>query len=100
MRVPRLFNDPAGPATRCSGLPDGENDMTDTQSIKNEIAEFLDRKAIHLDDSQLLSDLVPDSFLLVELYVHLQHKFGVEISSDEAAVIGTVGELAERIANG
>ena len=74
--------------------------MTDTQSIKNEIAAFLDQKVSRLDDSLPLSELVPDSFLLVELYVHLQHKFGVEISSDEAAVIATVGELAERMARG
>lgn len=71
--------------------------MTDAQAIKNEIAEFLDQKAGRLDESTMLNELVPDSFLLVELYVHLQHKFRVEISSDEAAVIGTVGELVDRI---
>lgn len=74
--------------------------MTDTQSIKNEIAGFLDQRVGRLEDSTLLSELVPDSFLLVELYVHLQHKFGAEISSDEAAVIATVGELVERVAKG
>jgi len=71
--------------------------MTDADSIKDEIAVFLDRQASRLDDSTMLSELVPDSFLLVELYVHLQHKFGAEISSDEAAVIATVGELVDRI---
>lgn len=71
--------------------------MTDSQSIKNEIAAFLDQRVSRLDDTAMLSDLVPDSFLLVELYVHLQHKFGVEISSDEASVITTVGQLVDRI---
>jgi acyl carrier protein len=71
--------------------------MTDADPIKAEIAVFLDRQADRLEDSTMLSELVPDSFLLVELYVHLQHKFGAEISSDEAAVIATVGELVERI---
>jgi len=71
--------------------------MTDRQSIKDEIAAFLDQKASRLDDATLLSDVVPDSFLLVELYAHLQHKFGAEISSDEASVITTMGELIERV---
>jgi acyl carrier protein len=71
--------------------------MTDSQSIKNEIAAFLDQRANRLNDTTMLSEVVPDSFLLVELYVHLQHKFGVEISSDEAAVITTVGELVDRV---
>lgn len=71
--------------------------MTDTDSIKNEIAAFLDKSSARLEDSTMLGELVPDSFLLVELYVHLQHKFGADISSDEAAVIATVGELVDRI---
>ena len=71
--------------------------MTDAESIKAEMAAFLDQRVGRLEDSTMLSELVPDSFLLVELYVHLQHRFGVEISSDEAAVIATVGELVDRI---
>ena len=74
--------------------------MTNAGEIKDEIATFLDRKARHLNNATILADLVPDSFLLVELHAHLEHKFGVEISSEEAASITTVGELVDRIRAG
>jgi acyl carrier protein len=71
--------------------------MSQINQIKDEIAEFLDMSVDRLADRLLLNDLVPDSFLLVELVVHLQHQFGFEVSSEEAEAVSTVGELVRLV---
>lgn len=74
--------------------------MLNADAIKAEIAGFLDKKPSRLKETTLLSDLVQDSFLLVELYAHLQHKFGIEIDSEEFESIKTIGALIDRMQSG
>ena len=73
------------------------NDTDVTQTIKNIIAERLDRKVEELTDSaKFVDDLGADSLDLTELLMALEEEFNVEID-DDANSIETVGDAIEYI---
>lgn len=73
------------------------NDTDVTQTIKNIIAERLDRKVEELTDTaKFVDDLGADSLDLTELLMALEEEFNVEID-DDANSIETVGDAIEYI---
>ena len=73
------------------------NDTDVTQTIKNIIAERLDRKVEELTDgAKFVDDLGADSLDLTELLMALEEEFNVEID-DDANSIETVGDAIEYI---
>ena len=73
------------------------NDTDVTQTIKNIIAERLDRKVEELTDgAKFVDDLGADSLDLTELLMALEEEFNVEID-DDANSIETVSDAIEYI---
>lgn len=67
--------------------------MLDGEKVRAEIAAFLKRQADQVGDDQLLTSLVAESFILVELVIDLQEAFSVRIDQDDFAGVKTVGDL-------
>jgi len=62
--------------------------------IKQKMAEFLVRPVEDLDDHMLLTDLVEESFMLVEMVIGLQEACGERFFvQDDLRNVKTVGDL-------
>jgi acyl carrier protein len=68
------------------------------ESVKRKIADFLKVPAQQLRDDALLSRLIADSFVVVELLVDLQEQFGIHLRQEELEKVQTVGHLVALIA--
>lgn len=69
--------------------------MVTDEAIKKELALFVEKDALDLDDNANLRDIVVDSFLLVELVAHLQFKFQFSVNREELGAIETVRQLID-----
>lgn len=62
--------------------------------VKVKIAEFLKVPASELREDMVLSSLVADSFMLVELIIELQDICEVHLGQEDLKDIKTLGDLA------
>ena len=64
------------------------------QEVKQSMAAFLRLPVTKLDDAALLTDVVMESFALVEMVIRLQNDLGVRLVQEDLRDVKTVGELA------
>ena len=70
--------------------------MTENREIiRNRMAEILTLPLSSIEDQARLADLVPSSFLLVELIIDLQEEFEVRFGQAEMRDVNTVGQLLD-----
>lgn len=62
--------------------------------VKVRIAEFLKLPASELREDMVLSNLIADSFMLVELIIELQDICEVHLQQEDLKDIKTLGDLA------
>ena len=73
--------------------------MVDKTEVVKAMARFLRQPVEKLNDDAVLTDLVAESFVLVELVIQLQEEFGVRFGQQELQGVRTVGDLTELIAS-
>jgi acyl carrier protein len=64
------------------------------EKVREKIATFLNQTPASIKDDAVLTSLVPESFLLVELVIELQEEFGVRLMQDDLKDVKTVSDLA------
>ncbi len=67
--------------------------MTDRLKIKERMAVFLKQPVANLKNSTILTDLVQDSFILVEMVIQLQEDFGTQFMQEDLKNVKTVEDL-------
>ena len=72
--------------------------MVNKEFVKQRVATFLKISAADLSDGMVLSDLVADSFMIVELMIDLQETCAIRLSHEDVSHIKTLGELTSLIA--
>ena len=70
---------------------------TNFDRIIRKIAQLTRRPAHDIQPERALRELVHDSFALVEIVVELEEEFGVHLTHDDFAGIGTVHDLTQLI---
>lgn len=73
--------------------------MVDKADVVKAMARFLRQPVEKLHDDAVLTDLVAESFVLIELVIQLQEEFGVRFGQQELQGVKTVGDLTELIAS-
>lgn len=69
--------------------------MVTRDDVKQHMAGFLKRPAERLDDQSVLTDLVTDSFVLVDMVIDLQEELGTRLMQDDLKEVKTVGDLTK-----
>ena len=69
--------------------------MVDKNAVKEQIATFLKQPVSRLQDDTLLTSLVVESFILVEMIIELQDAFGLRLVQEDMKHVKTVGDLTE-----
>jgi acyl carrier protein len=69
-----------------------------TDTIKDRIAQTLHIPRAKLQDDALVSDIVTESFAVVEMVIDLQEEFGIRLGQEDLKTLKTVGALAALIA--
>ena len=69
--------------------------MFDKDAVKEKIASFLKQPISRLQDDVFLTNLVVESFILVEMIIELQDDFGVHLVQEDMRDVKTVGQLTE-----
>ena len=72
--------------------------MVERQAVKEKIATFLKLPVARVADDAVLTDMVAESFALVELVIELQEEFGARVSQEDLRIVRTVGDLTRLIA--
>ena len=72
--------------------------MIDPAAIKHRIAETLQLPLAKLADDRLLTDVVAESFAMVEMVIDLQEEFGVRLEQAELRKLKTVADLTALVA--
>lgn len=62
--------------------------------VKDQMAQLLKLAPEALADDALLTDLVSESFLLVDVVMDLQDSLGILLATDDLRGLRTVGDLA------
>jgi acyl carrier protein len=70
---------------------------TDTLELSRKIATLVGVPAPRVAADTVLSDLVTESFVLVELVIELQEDYGVRFVAGDLATVKTVSDLAALI---
>ena len=70
----------------------------DTATVRNRIAETLQLPVAKLADDRLLTDIVRESFAMVEMVIDLQEEFGVRLDQAELRQLKTVADLTALVA--
>ena len=68
-----------------------------TDKIKAKIASLLKQPISKLGDDSVLTDLVVESFALIEMVIELQEEFKVRLVQDDLKNVKTVGDLTSLI---
>jgi len=68
-----------------------------SERVRAKIASFLKIPPDHVQESAVLTDLVSESFVLVEMVMELQEEFGVRIMQEDLQHVKTVGDLERLI---
>ena len=69
--------------------------MLDKDAVKEKIAAFLKQPISRLQDDTLLTNLVVESFILVEMIIELQDTFGIRLVQEDMKHVRTVAELTD-----
>jgi len=69
--------------------------MFDKDAVKEKIASFLKQPISRLQDDALLTNLVVESFILVEMIIELQDTFDVRLVQEDMRDVKTVGALTD-----
>jgi len=69
--------------------------MFDKDDVKEKISSFLKQPLTRLQDDVLLTNLVVESFILVEMIIELQDEFGVGLVQEDMRHVKTVGQLTD-----
>jgi acyl carrier protein len=67
----------------------------DRAKFKETLAEIIKQPVDRLGDDVLLSNLVTDSFLLVDMVIELQEEFAVFLVQEDLKTVKSVGDLIE-----
>ena len=65
--------------------------------IKTKMSSLLRQPVSKLQDDSVLTDLVTQSLLLIEMVIELQEEFGVRLVQDDLKNVRTVGDLTRLI---
>lgn len=69
--------------------------MSDRERVREKIAELLGHKPEKIVDDAVLTDLVNNSFLLVETVIELQEEFNIRFQQADIVDITSIGELLD-----
>ena len=69
--------------------------MLNKDAVKEKIASFLKQPISRLQDDTLLTNLVVESFILVEMIIELQDTFGIRLVQEDMKHVQTVSELTD-----
>ena len=67
--------------------------MIDPEAVRARISTFLRLSPGKATDGAVLTDLVTESFVLVQLVIDLQEEFGIRLSGEDLREVRTVGDL-------
>ena len=67
--------------------------MVDSNKVRREICQFLKISEDKAGDQAVLTDLVRESFVLVEMVMYLQDELGVQLVQEDLKAVQTVGDL-------
>jgi len=68
--------------------------MFDSNTFKTKMSEILKQTPDRLQDDVLLTNLVVDSFVLVDMVIELQEEYGILLMQEDLKDVKTVGNLA------
>ena len=69
--------------------------MNDRERVREKIAEILGYKPEKIVDDAVLTDLVNNSFLLVETVIELQEEFDIRFQQADLTSLTLVGQLLD-----
>ena len=69
--------------------------MIEQGKVKEAMATLLKQPVAKMEDGTVLTDLVTDSFLLVEMVIELQELLGVRLVQEDLNHVKTVGDLTQ-----
>jgi acyl carrier protein len=64
-----------------------------TKRVRQALVKSLGRDGMELDDNMVLTDLVAESFALIETVINLQEKLKIRLVQDDLRDVKTVGDL-------
>lgn len=67
--------------------------MIDRDKFKQKMSECLRVPVARLEDSAVMTNLVSDSFILVDMVIELQEEFDVQIMQEHLKQVVTVSDL-------
>ena len=70
----------------------------DATTVRQRIADTLQLPIAKLADERLLTDVVRESFAMVEMVIDLQEEFGVRLDQAELKQLKTVADLTALVA--
>jgi acyl carrier protein len=70
----------------------------DPATVRKRIADTLQLPLAKLTDERLLTDIVRESFAMVEMVIDLQEEFGVRLDQAELKQLKTVADLTALVA--
>ncbi len=71
--------------------------MNSKEHVREKIAEVLGRAPAKIADDAILTDLVNNSFLLVETVIELQEEFDVRFQQSDLKQVTSVGQLLDLV---
>ncbi len=71
--------------------------MIDPQAVREKIAKFLKVPPARLENEATLTDLVHESFLLIQLVIELQEDFNARLVQEDLKDVKTVQDLIRQI---
>ena len=71
--------------------------MIDPEAVRGRIATFLRLPPGKTVDGAVLTDLVTESFVLVQIVIDLQEEFGIRLSGEDLREVRTVGDLITKV---
>ena len=72
-------------------------DSVTADKIKSKMSSLLRQPVSKLQDDAVLTDLVTQSLLLIEMVIELQEEFNVRLVQDDLKQVRTVGDLIQLI---
>lgn len=67
--------------------------MANREDVRAKIAEFLRHPVEKLQNGAVLTDLVTDSMILVNMVIDLQEDFGIRLMQEDLKEVKSVGQL-------
>jgi len=71
--------------------------LIDPKAVRGWISTFLRLQPGRAVDGAVLTDLVTESFVLVQLVIDLQEEFGIRLSGEDLRDVRSVGDLITTI---